>query len=51
MGKERKMTIRMSDEEYKKIEEKAREYGLSISDYMRLVGKTAVIETKAGPVK
>jgi len=50
-GKDRAMTIRMSDADYKEIEKKASECGLSVSDYMRLVGKTAKIEVKAGPVK
>jgi predicted DNA binding CopG/RHH family protein len=44
----RKMSVRMTEDEYEQIEKKAAEYGLTISDYMRLVGKTAIIEVKAG---
>jgi predicted DNA binding CopG/RHH family protein len=45
--KERKLTVRCTDEEYRKIKEKAEKYGLGLSDYVRLVCLTGEIETKA----
>ncbi|HRC81760.1 MAG TPA: hypothetical protein PLF27_10280 [Sedimentibacter sp.] len=45
------LQMRVNDEEYKKIEEKANSIGLSISNYMRMVCLNCKIDISFRPQK